>query len=182
MSLVAKRYSEAFFSLALDKNKVSEYKEDLKLVLDTFKGVDSIDLFFASEKITKQEKKDLIEKSFNEKISVDAKNLLKLLVDKGRMGYITEIAEDYFHLANENLNICEGLIESVRPIDETRIKELETLLAKNGQTVVLKQKINKSLISGFRITLNNEVIDGSMKSKIDQMQDLLSRKVKQLWN
>ena len=67
MSLVAKRYSEAFFSLALDKNKVSEYKEDLKLVLDTFKGVDSIDLFFASEKITKQEKKDLIEKSFNEK-------------------------------------------------------------------------------------------------------------------
>lgn len=178
MSLVAKRYSEAFFSLALDKNKVSEYKEDLKLVLDTFKGVDSIDLFFASEKITKQEKKDLIEKSFNEKISVDAKNLLKLLIDKGRMGYITEIAEDYFHLANENLNICEGLIESVRPIDETRIKELETLLAKNGQTVVLKQKINKSLISGFRITLNNEVIDGSMKSKIDQMQDLLSRKVK----
>ena len=178
MSLVAKRYSEAFFSLALDKNKVSEYKEDLKLVLDTFKGVDSIDLFFASEKITKQEKKDLIEKSFNEKISVDAKNLLKLLVDRGRMGYITEIAEDYFHLANENLNICEGLIESVRPIDETRIKELETLLAKNGQTVVLKQKINKSLISGFRITLNNEVIDGSMKSKIDQMQDLLSRKVK----
>lgn len=178
MSLVSKRYSEAFFSLALDKNKVSEYKEDLKLVLDTFKGVDSIDLFFASEKITKQEKKDLIEKSFNEKISVDAKNLLKLLVDKGRMGYITEIAEDYFHLANENLNICEGLIESVRPIDETRIKELETLLAKNGQTVVLKQKINKSLISGFRITLNNEVIDGSMKSKIDQMQDLLSRKVK----
>ena len=178
MSLVAKRYSEAFFSLALDKNKVSEYKEDLKLVLDTFKGVDSIDLFFASEKITKQETKDLIEKSFNEKISVDAKNLLKLLVDKGRMGYITEIAEDYFHLANENLNICEGLIESVRPIDETRIKELETLLAKNGQTVVLKQKINKSLISGFRITLNNEVIDGSMKSKIDQMQDLLSRKVK----
>lgn len=178
MSLVAKRYSEAFFSLALDKNKVSEYKEDLKLVLDTFKGVDSIDLFFASEKITKQEKKDLIEKSFNEKISVDAKNLLKLLVDKGRMGYITEIAEDYFHLANENLNICEGLIESVRPIDETRIKELETLLAKNGQTVVLKQKINKSLISGFRITLNNEVIDGSMKSKIGQMQDLLSRKVK----
>ena len=178
MSLVAKRYSEAFFSLALDKNKVSEYKEDLKLVLDTFKGVDSIDLFFASEKITKQEKKDLIEKSFNEKISVDAKNLLKLLVDKGRMGYITEIAEDYFHLANENLNICEGLIESVRPIDETRIKELETLLAKNGQTVVLKQKINKSMISGFRITLNNEVIDGSMKSKIDQMQDLLSRKVK----
>ena len=178
MSLVAKRYSEAFFSLALDKNKVSEYKEDLKLMLDTFKGVDSIDLFFASEKITKQEKKDLIEKSFNEKISVDAKNLLKLLVDKGRMGYITEIAEDYFHLANENLNICEGLIESVRPIDETRIKELETLLAKNGQTVVLKQKINKSLISGFRITLNNEVIDGSMKSKIDQMQDLLSRKVK----
>ena len=178
MSLVAKRYSEAFFSLALDKNKVSEYKEDLKLVLDTFKGVDSIDLFFASEKITKQEKKDLIEKSFNEKISVDAKNLLKLLVDKGRMGYITEIAEDYFHLANENLNICEGLIESVRPIDETRIKELETLLAKDGQTVVLRQKINKSLISGFRITLNNEVIDGSMKSKIDQMQDLLSRKVK----
>ena len=46
MSLVAKRYSEAFFSLALDKNKVKEYKKDLNLVLDTFSDVDSIDLFF----------------------------------------------------------------------------------------------------------------------------------------
>ena len=178
MSLVAKRYSEAFFSLALDKNKVSEYKKDLNLVLDTFSNVDSIDLFFASEKITKEEKKNLLESSFSNNISKDSLNLLKLLVDKGRISYYKEIIEEYFHLANENLNIREGLIESVRPIDEKRIKELELLLAKDGETVELKQKINKSLISGFKITLGNKVIDGSMKAKVNHMQDCLSRKVK----
>ena len=177
MSLIANRYSEAFFSLALEKNKVSEYKEDLDEVREVFKDVPLIKEFFASEKITKDEKKKLISDALEGKISKDSLNLFNLLVDKGRMTYYKEIINAYHHLANDELNIKEGLIESVRPIDKTKIAELEKTLSKNGEKVELVQKINKNLISGFKVTLDHEVIDGSMKSKVDSLKQILDRKV-----
>lgn len=177
MSLIANRYSEAFFSLALEKNKVNEYKNDLDLVKDIFKDVPLVREFFASEKITKTEKKKLIGEALENKISRDSLNLFNLLVDKGRMAYYEEIINEYHHLANDELHIKEGLIESVRPIDQNKISELEAALSKNGEKVELVQKINKNLISGFKITLDNEVIDSTMKSKVDSMKQMLDRKV-----
>lgn len=177
MSLIANRYGEAFFSLAKEKNKVKEYKADLYLVKETLKEVPLIKEFFNSEKITKLEKKKLISDNFSKSINKDSLNLFNLLVDKGRMTYYEEIIDEYSHLANEELNIKEGIIESVREINKEKIKELEKLLAKENEKVELKQKINKSLISGFKITLKNEVIDGSMKAKINSLNEILSRKV-----
>lgn len=177
MSLIANRYGEAFFSLALEKNKVAEYKEDLDLIKSIFKDVPLIKEFFSSEKITKSDKKKLISDSLEDKVSRDSLNLLNLLVDKGRIINYEEIIDEYHHLANDELNIKEGLIESVRPIDKEKIQELEKLLSKDGTKVELTSRINKDLISGFKITLGNEIIDGSMKSKVDSMHELLSRKV-----
>lgn len=176
MDLVASRYAEAFFSLGLDKNCVEDFKNDLKKVKDIFSDVENIQVFFISEKITKDEKKDLIRNSLASIVNKDTLNFLLLLVDKGRIGKFEEIIKAFIKLANDELNIKEGVIESVRPIDKDKIKELEEALSKDGVKVELKQKINKSLISGFKISFDNEVIDASMKDRIDRLQNMLSRK------
>lgn len=176
MDLVASRYAESFFSLGLDKKCVEEYKNDLKQVKNIFDDVENIKTFFLSERITKDEKKDLIRNTLANSIKRDTLNFLLLLVDKGRIGKYSEIIVAYNKLANNELNIKEGVIESVRPLDEAKIKELEEALSKDDMKVELKQKINKSLISGFKISFDNEVIDASMKDKIDKLHNMLSRK------
>lgn len=176
MDLVASRYAESFFSLGLDKKCVEEYKNDLKQVKNIFDDVENIKTFFISERITKEEKKDLIRNTLANSIKRDTLNFLLLLVDKGRIGKYGEIIVAYNKLANNELNIKEGVIESVRPLDEAKIKELEEALSKDDMKVELKQKINKSLISGFKISFDNEVIDASMKDKIDKLHNMLSRK------
>lgn len=182
MSVVAKRYAEAFFSLSLEKNVVEKNKEELKEINNLFNGVDSLKIFFLSEQVSKNEKKDLIKSSLNNKVSKDTLNFLLLLVDKGRIAIYDEIINEYIHLANDNLNIKEGTIESVRPLDKDRVNELENALSNEGQKVELKQKINKSLISGFKIRFDNHVIDGSMKTKIDNLKESISRKGGRSWN
>lgn len=176
MDLVASRYAEAFFSLSLDKNCVEDYKKDLKEIKNVFSDVNNIKVFFTSEKITKDEKKELINNALANAVNKDTLNFLLLLVDKGRIGRYEAIIDAYIKLANNELNIKEGVIESVRPIDKERIQELEETLSKDGVRVELKQRINKTLISGFRISFDNEVIDASMKDKIDRLHNMLSRK------
>ena len=176
MSLVANRYAEGLFDLALEKNAIEKYKANLDTVKNVFDEVDNIKAFFASERISKEDKKKLIKDSFDSKLEKDVLHFLYLLVDKKRIVYYDDIVTSYNHLANEELNIIEGTIESPRPLDKEKIKELEKVLAKNGEKIELKQKINKSLISGFKIKLDNKVIDASMKDRINKMHNVLSRK------
>lgn len=176
MSIIANRYAEAFFSLSLDKNALENNKTELNLVKDIFSSVENLKQFFMSERVSKKDKKDIICKALDSKISKDTLNFLLLLVDKGRISYYEEIINSFRTMANNELKIKEGIIESVRPLDSEKIKELEKALSKNGQQVELKEKINKQLISGFKIKFDNEVIDASMKDKIDKLKDLISRK------
>lgn len=176
MDLVASRYAESFFSLGLDKKCVEEYKNDLKLVKNIFSDVNNTKEFFLCERITKDEKKKLIKDTLANVVNKDTLNFLLLLVDKGRIGRYEDIIKAYIKLANDELNIKEGVIESVRPLAKDKIEELEKVLSKDGIEVELKQKINKSLISGFKISFDNEVIDASMKDRIDKLHNMLSRK------
>lgn len=176
MSLVANRYAEGLFSLGLDKNKVEDYKNDLNSVLSVFNDVDNIKTFFISEKVNKSEKKEIIKKAFENKLNKDVLNFLYLLVDKGRIGQYEDIITEYRKMANNELGIKEGIIEVPRPLPNEKIQELEKALSKDSLKVELKQRINKSLISGFKITFDNQVIDASMKDKIDKLYNTLTRK------
>ena len=80
------------------------------------------------------------------------------------------------------LNIKEGIIETPRPLNKDLIKKLEDTLSKDGKKIELYEKINKSLISGFKITIDNHVIDNSLKNKINDLENTLLRKDGNLWN
>ena len=181
MSVLATRYAESLFSLALDKNSVSLYKDQIDLIEKCFDDADVIP-FFGSSKISKEEKKEMIKKIFDEKIEKYVLNFLYVLVDKGRIVNYKEIFDEFHHMCNEQLNIKEGIIETARPIDKKLIEELEKTLAKKDEKVELKEKINKSLISGFKISFENQVIDNSMKQRIHNMEEMLKRKDGNLWN
>ena len=182
MSQVANRYAEAFYSLVLSENKVEEYKNDIDLVKSALDGVEGIKEFLASVKVGKEEKKKVLKDCLEGKVSKYTLNFLYVLVDKNRAVKYPEIFKEFRHLCNLELGIKEGVIESARPLDETKIKELEETLSKDGQKVELINKIDKTLISGFRVVFENEIIDGSMKEKIKKMNDMLLRKDVSLWN
>ena len=182
MSQIATRYAEAFFSLASDLNKVAEFKKDMDFVKDSLGEIEGARKFFVSAQVSKNDKKNVLTSCFEGKIDTYTLNFLCVLVDKGRIGNYKEIAAEFHNLCNQELGIREGIIESARPIEEEKIKLLEETLSKEGQKVELVAKINESLISGFRITFDNEVIDGSMKTKIEKMNDMLLRKDVNLWS
>lgn len=181
MSIIARRYAEAYFSLSQDSNNVEKHKSELKEINNLFSEIENLKLFFLSEQISKNDKKKLLTSSLQKAVSKETLNFLLLLVDKNRIGIYDEIINEYIHLANNELNIKEGIIESVRPLVSDKVNELEKTLSKDGQKIELSQKINKSLISGFKIKFDNYVIDGSMKSKLDKLQESISRKGDQSW-
>ena len=175
MSILASRYAEGLFSLAKEKDSIKLYKEQIDFVKECFDNSNVLP-FFKSFKVSKENKKQLIKDTFKNELDPYVLNFLCLLVDKNRMAYYDEIFKEFHQLCNDSLKIKEGIIESAREIDDSLIKELENSLSDNDYAVVLLPKINKSLISGFRITLDDKVIDNTMKQRIKNMEEILKRK------
>ena len=199
MSVLGTRYAEALLSLAIKEDKVEKTKKDLDLAKELFSslnikmdiGIDNdkynlkesvvtqaegLYSFLKNVKLSKETKIDLVKSCLGDKVDDLSLQFIYILIEKNRISYYEEIFDEYHKMANHELNIKEGIIESVRPLDDKKIKELEDLLSNDKEKVVLIPRLNDELISGFKITFEHEVIDVSMQEKIRKMTEMLSGK------
>ena len=204
MSTLAKRYAEALLSLAVRQDKVALIKEDIDLCRKTFSEMlFSLDLnvqngegqekkhiyadvkgltnFFKNTRLSRETKNEIVRTCLEDKVDHTTMQFLYVLIEKNRITYADEIFAEFRLQANRELGIKEGIIESVRPLDADKLKELEKVLSTDKERVVLIPKINDSLISGFKITFENEVIDRSMAEKINKMTKMLNGKEDEPW-
>lgn len=173
MNTSYKAYSQALFDLANEKKLVKKYKDDIDLISNVLNDVKDVDAFLSYEGISKKDKKKLMLDSFNDSISLDVLNFVFLLIDKGYIAYYKEIFKSFHDICNEFLNVEEGTVYTKRIIDSNLIKELESKLSVNGKNIILKNKLDDSLISGFKIVLKNKVFDYSINNRIDDLRSVL---------
>ena len=180
--VVAKAYAEAMYELALELNKVEAYKNDVKLVDQSLNEVEGVKGFLESVRVSKEDKKAVLENCFKDKVDRNIINFLSVLVDKRRILLYKDIFHEFYIMCNQYLGIKEGILETARPFTAENVKAIEEALSKEGQKVELKTRINESLISGFKVIFDDRVIDSSMRIKINKMNEMLLRKDVSLWN
>ena len=182
MSLVSINYAEGLFELAKEKDSVEEYRRQVEEIRRCFNLVEDLRQFFLSVKISKTAKKKLIDDTLGDKYDKYVINFIKLLIDKDRIDIFDDICKEFRLLCNDELSYKEGIIESARELTADQIKLLEKTLSNENEKVELIPRINTSLISGFRIIFDGQIIDNSMKEKIRKLNENLLRKDGGSWN
>lgn len=173
-SEISARYAQGLFELAEETNTVEEKKGYCELLSDVLSQNPDIALLFRAVKITKSEKKEFIEKSFGSYVDHDMISFLKLIIDKGRSFYLAEILEGFVKLANEKLGIELGTVVSARALSEEDMKRIQDAVsAQSGNKVILKNKVDPSVIAGIKIIIGNKVTDITTKTKIEDMRNIL---------
>ena len=176
IDVIANRYAEALFQLSEEENISKEIYSELHDVVQLIKENKDLDNVFKSPLVAKNEKIDLIEALFNEKINNNLKNFLKILVEKGRISSLQSIELTFKELLNEKHNILEGTVISAVALTDEKVKELEeTLSKKYNKNITLENKVDKSILGGVLVRLGNIQIDGSVKTRLDNIKDQLSQ-------
>ena len=146
IDVIANRYAEALFQLSEEENISKEIYCELHDVVQLVKKNKDLDNVFKSPLVAKNEKIDLIEALFNEKINNNLKNFLKILVEKGRISSLQSIELTFKELLNEKHNILEGTVISAVALTAKKVKELEeTLSKKYNKNITLENKVDKSI-------------------------------------
>jgi len=176
ISQVANRYAEALFQLAEEENQLSEIYseiEDLnKLILDNKNLYDVL----RSPFIGKDEKLDIADKLFTDKLSRDVRNFLMVLIENRRTTELDPIVKSYKIMLDTKNNVAEGKVITAIALSPDKLAELESKLsAKYNKTIKLTNEIDESILGGALVKIGNEEIDGSIKTRLDGIKDTLSQ-------
>lgn len=173
---VSKVYSEAFFTLSLEKDKLDIHKKDLLEIEKVLNEYEEINQLLLNPNVTKDDKKQLISKVFSD-IDVDTLNLLKVLIDKSRFLVFKELVKEYRKNYNINKNIAEGIVYSANKLEQSDLNNLILILEKKFEKKVeLENKIDETLIGGISVFIDGKRIDNSIKSRLEVLRSSLKER------
>lgn len=177
MSDVVKSYCEAIYNISLNGHLLEGYKKNFKEVVLVIKENNDLKKLFDNPNISKEDKKELIEKIF--KYDEMFMSFLKVLVENNRFNLIEEIFVEYSKLANEYLKIEDVEIISAAKLNDDELAGITRMLeSKLDKRIEVTQTVDEKLMAGIRVVLKNEIIDNSMETKLNNLKNIiLSRRV-----
>ena len=103
-----------------------------------------------------------------------AHNFLRTLIDNGRVQVLPEIATQFLALVNQGKGSSDAVVYSAFPLDANALAELGATLQKRfGRVLNLSVQTDESLIGGVRVVVGDEVLDTSVKARLEQMKAAL---------
>jgi len=110
-------------------------------------------------------------------MSLDAKvgNLLRTVLDNGRLAALPEIAAQFAALVNAQTGVSDALIESAFPIEGAALADVVATLERRFERKLnARVELKPELIGGVRVTVGDEVLDTSVKARLEQMKVVLT--------
>jgi ATP synthase F1 delta subunit len=167
-------YGTGLFEAAMDLDMIGEVSAETEVILEAFKENPEFPELMRSPSLSGDDKKDVLLKVFEGKISTPTLNFLCILVDKGRIGRLRAIVKAFEDLTDERNGITKGDIYSAIPLSEEQLKKFEEetgrLLHKNVRLISI---LDKSIIGGVRIYVDGKVIDASVKNRLENLKQSL---------
>jgi len=171
---LAERYTKALIKIAQENNSIEQTGKELKEITGLFAQNPDIEAFFSSPVIKKEDKKEILEKSFKGKIDEKFYNFLNVLTDKNRIFILPNIENIYHEKLAKAANILEVEAQSVIKLDKDMQSALIEKLEKiTNKKIKLSNTINKDIIGGLVLKFDGKIIDGSVKTQLQRLQKQL---------
>jgi F-type H+-transporting ATPase subunit delta len=111
----------------------------------------------------------------NQPLSAPAQNFLRAVLDNGRLAAMPEIASQFHALVNAQSGVSDALIESAFPIEPSQLPDVvATLEQRFSRKLNARVELRPELIGGIRVTVGDEVLDASVKARLDHMKVALT--------
>lgn len=175
--LVSKTYGEALFKLAMEENTLDQMAEEAKVVLEAFQENPELSRLLNHPKISQEEKVKVVEGIFQGNFSDSIVGFLVLIVEKGRYNEIDGIFQYFLAEVMEYKNIGTANVTSAFPLNENQKEEVESRLLQVTKYVefVMNYEVDPDLIGGMIIRIGDRVLDGSIRTKINEMSKELAK-------
>lgn len=171
---IARRYAQAAFELAEEKGQLDEWRRDLDRLAITFSDPKMIAMF-ANPRQTQEVRDGLMQQLLQGKINPLVYNLVKLLVDRGHANRIPAVVAEFVTRYNRARNIAVADVTTAIALDEAARQNIAARLSRiTGKQVQIRTHVDPSIIGGLVARIGDELIDGSVATRLQEMAQRLT--------
>jgi F-type H+-transporting ATPase subunit delta len=168
-------YARALLEMAQAEGVVSRVEEELFRLRELIKTNPALLEFLKDANIKREGKQKAIAELFQGRVHPLLLNLLLTLADVDRAGRVLPVIEEFSAAASASRQTVTGEVTTALPLDDATMKQLAAQLTKvTGKNVQLLQKTDSALLGGVIIKVGEQIIDSSLRRKLDQMQRQLA--------
>jgi F-type H+-transporting ATPase subunit delta len=169
LATVARPYAEALFRVAQAGN-LAQWS-DLVSELAQVGGHADVLAYARNPKISESEVAATVQALIKSPLNAEAKNFLDMLIANGRIELLPEIGVQFQALKNSAEGAADAEITSAFDMSAVQVSELiATLEKKFSRKLNPSVTVDPSLIGGVRVVVGDEVLDTSVRAKLQQMR------------
>ena len=173
LATIARPYAEALYKAILPQDAaavVEQVNELASIAADA-----SLRQFADNPKASTDQVFQLVSSVAQRPQGEGAKNLLRMLIENGRLAALPEIAAQFQARVNSRSGISDATIYSAFPIDAALLPGVvATLEARFERKLNASVQLAPELIGGIRVVVGDEVLDTSVQARLEQLKVALS--------
>jgi F-type H+-transporting ATPase subunit delta len=168
LATIARPYAEALFKACrTDLAATAVWLDELAAIAAN----DQLLQFAHGPKVTAQQTFDVVSGVAKTALPEKAKNFLRVLIDNSRLNALPEIAVQFRALKNAQIGSSDAVVYSAFALDGAALAELaKTLEQRFKRKLNVQVEIEPALIGGVRVVVGDEVLDTSVKARLEQMK------------
>ncbi len=173
LATIARPYAEALFRVAQSGNIAAW--SDLVSEMAAVAALPDVKSFASDPKISDQQVAETFLSLLKSNVPPEAKNFVAMLVENGRLTLLPEIGSQFHALKNAAEGAADAEITSAFELTDAQVKDLvATLEKKFGRKLNPTVKVDSALIGGVRVAVGDEVLDTSVRAKLQKMHAALA--------
>ena len=170
----ARRYAKALLELGKERDEVQAILDDMNFISNTIEDARDLVLFLQSPIVKYDDKQAVLEELFSDEVQESTRLFLKLLARKNRVNILDQIAEGYIQAYRKYAGIIEVEVSVARELEKDQQEALHQKLEDiTSKEVLLNVTIDESLRGGMAVRIDDTVIDGTVKHKLQELEERL---------
>ncbi len=172
IATIARPYAEALFKAGAGQlDAISAWLDEVAAISSD----PQVQQLAGNPKVSDQQLFDLLQGLAPSLKGDAAQNFLRTVIENGRLSALAEIAHQFRALKNAQGGSSDAVVGSAFPIDAAALADLKVTLEKRfGRKLNVSVQLQPELIGGIRVVVGDEVLDTSVKARLEQMKVALT--------
>ena len=168
--IISNRYAKAIYQYALERKEEDQLREELRILSEQFLAVPMLKKVLDDPTVSSAMKIDILTTAAGRAISDTCRQVIGLVVKNKRAHYMQSIVLMYDKVYRKAKNkVILKLTTTEQASDEMKNKLID-LIKKNKAQVDFVAKMDKDIIGGFILEIEDLRLDASMKNQLNQLR------------
>jgi F-type H+-transporting ATPase subunit delta len=170
---IGRRYAGAIFDIAIKQNSLDRTLEDVQEIARLFSRR-TLAYLLNEPKIPLQRKETALRQALQSKVLPTSLNLAQLVVQRELVEAMPAIARELNRLVLEYKNQAVAVVTTAAPMGERQLNQVKQALEQQtGKTILLQTKVSPDILGGVVARVGDQIIDGSVRHRLDALRKQL---------